>query len=72
LGLREVLETPNLRVFSREVFIRIPIAVLDTLDTSIFDKAFAGLYIKWGIDFVREVHILSCSGLKIRKLLMLL
>ena len=45
LRLCEVLESPDLAVVGGEILERIPVAVLDALDTSVLDKSLAGLLI---------------------------
>ena len=66
------MEAPDFGILRRQVLIRVPVAILDTLYTSVFDKSLAGFNIQWSVNLVREVHILSRTRFKVSELLMLL
>lgn len=72
MGLREVLEAPDLAIVGGEVLEGVPVAILDALYSTVLDEPFACLLVEWRVDFVREIHIFPCSGLELRKLLVLL
>jgi hypothetical protein len=70
IRLLKLLESPKFTILCGQIFIRIPITIFKRLDATIFLESYSRI-LKRRVHFIREIHILSGSRFKIRKLLML-